>query len=231
MSKLWTSLRDPKNRVPVLSITAIIVVGGLLAVFLLCHESSSASTHRNTLQQLQSCITATGKDPTIVDRSDALAVCYNIQLSAIRLEEEYLVRDAFVFQRGQSIVLMVMVVMITLSGVLLAALQLLGSYRLAERMPLPKTEGSADLGGRAEPPASETTVEASPGKLVVRSATVGVAILAISFAFFFILVRDVYTMQRVDIDHGAPPQTQTQAEPAAQAPPVYTLKPGPAAPQ
>jgi amino acid transporter len=81
-------------------------------------------------------------------------------------------------QRFNTNVLLWMVVGITLSGVLLAALQLLGSYRLAQ----------AGHGQFAD--GSEANLET--GKVAVKSSVVGVIILAMSLAFFVIFVKYVY---------------------------------------
>lgn len=216
------------SRIHVLSYAIIITVVAILAIFMLSHESANQALDNKTSSDLAQCLgKISNGNSSIITNSDALAICYNTQLSIVRIEEEYLVRDAFVFQRGQSVVLITMVVVITLSGVVLAALQLLGSYRLALRMKGNGTAGSGDFVQQS------TTIEASTDKLVVRSATVGIAILAISFAFFFILVRDVYTMQKVDIGHGEPPpqmgpaHSQANQSPSEEQAPKYTMKPAP----
>jgi hypothetical protein len=84
----------------------------------------------------------------------------------------------FVNQRFSTNVLLWMVVAITLSGVGLAALQLLGSYRLAQ-----SGHGSFAEGSEAN---------LSSGAVAVKSSVVGVIILALSLAFFIVFVRYVY---------------------------------------
>ncbi len=91
-----------------------------------------------------------------------------------------------------------MVVVITFSGVVLAGLQLLGSYRLAK------------LGRAAFGDGGEATITAS--SVAVKSSVVGVVILAISFAFFLVFVLDVYTIREI----GAPSVAGINAPPGHQ---------------
>jgi hypothetical protein len=80
-----------------------------------------------------------------------------------------------------------MVVGITISGVLLAALQLLGSYKLA-------IIGRGDFSGNTE-------VSYSRDSIVFKSSIVGIAILALSFAFFAMFSLYLYPV----IENTSPP--------------------------
>jgi hypothetical protein len=97
-------------------------------------------------------------------------------------------RDNYVFQRHENIILLIMVVSITLSGVFLAGLQLLAAYKLA-------------LLGKAEFASASELRENSSFK----SSVVGLVILTISFAFFLVFVVDVYTLK----DDSPSPQART----------------------
>jgi hypothetical protein len=105
-------------------------------------------------------------------------------MSEITVEEQAVSRDTYIFQRSENVALMVMVIVITVSGVALAGVQLITSYRLA----LLGRDGAA-----GEPTASELRYD--HGSVVVKSSVVGVLILAISFAFFMVFVIYVYTIR------------------------------------
>jgi hypothetical protein len=86
-----------------------------------------------------------------------------------------------------------MVVILTLSGVALAALQLAAAYALA------KATGSDSLQDQ-----QEFSIE--KGKLVLRSSITGLFILIISFAFFYVYILHVFTIKELgSIDVGGGP--------------------------
>jgi hypothetical protein len=105
-------------------------------------------------------------------------------------------REEFTRQAAAEIVTLWLVVGITISGVVLAGLRLLGSYKLATVM---KTafEGS-----------SEIAIEQS--KLSLKSSVTGLFILALSLAFFWLYVKFVYTID--EVKSGSPPQVNQQTE-------------------
>ncbi len=87
-------------------------------------------------------------------------------------------------QQNQLPVILWMVVAITLSGVGLAGLQLYGAFVLS-------SSGKAEfnnLGG---------SLELAKNRLSVNSSVTGLFILIISFAFFYVFVKDVYLIQSV----------------------------------
>jgi hypothetical protein len=57
--------------------------------------------------------------------------CFGKIASQFKLDEEKILRDTYLFQRNENVVLLYMVVLVTLSGVALAGVQLLASYSLA----------------------------------------------------------------------------------------------------
>src|SRR5258708_1940899 len=56
--------------------------------------------------------------------------CYDTIGSQLKIDQEKIRRDNFLFQRNENVVLLYMVVLITISGVVLAGVQLLASYNL-----------------------------------------------------------------------------------------------------
>jgi len=94
-------------------------------------------------------------------------------------EEQVIRNENFVFQRYENTIIMLMVVSITISGVVLAGLQLLASYKLASA-----GKGLFEDAGE---------VNITSHSMAVKSSVVGVIILAISFAFFLVFVLYVYT--------------------------------------
>jgi hypothetical protein len=102
-----------------------------------------------------------------------------------------------------------MVVLITLSGVSLAGLQVLASYKLAAV-------------GRGQLETSELNL--ARDKLSLKSSIAGLFILIISFAFFYVFVFEIYKIHPVDPDgknaNASPPAYvgQMNAPPAEAAP-------------
>jgi hypothetical protein len=107
--------------------------------------------------------------------------CYDSLGSQLKLDQEQIRRDTFVFQRNETVVLLYMVVLITLAGVLLAGLQLLASYKLA-------SNGHGELAGGG----GELTY--SPKAVSFKSSVIGLTMLALSFGFFLVFVVYVYNL-------------------------------------
>jgi hypothetical protein len=141
-----------------------------------------------------------------VDRTDyntlsaSLALCQSILATGLLAREQAARDETYVFQRSENVVLMWMVVVITVSGVLLAGLQLFASYRLA-------------LQGRVEF-AKDNEFSLKRDSIVIKSSVVGLIILAISFAFFMVFVLYVYTLREAEPLHNVSPQ-HASAAPAA----------------
>jgi hypothetical protein len=140
--------------------------------------------------------------PTLYDLN---LFCYNSIGSQLKLDQEKIRRDSFVFQRNENVVLLYMVVVITISGVVLAGVQLLASYRLA-------LAGRGELAGGG---GSEITY--SVNSVSLKSSVIGLTILAMSFAFFLVFVRYVYDMGELGSEGAArsatPAQLPTQLMP------------------
>ena len=82
----------------------------------------------------------------------------------------------------------------TLSGVLLAGAQLVMTFRLVSE-------------GRLNEFAKSGKLEMSPDKFTMTSSTVGILILAISLAFFYIFVHEIH-----EIRDQAPPSVKMPSE-------------------
>jgi hypothetical protein len=111
----------------------------------------------------------------------AWRLCGNQIYNSMYFADFNIRREKFVRQELDERVNLWMVVCITVSGVLLAGIQLFMSYRLA-------------LTGRAEF-AKDTTLLAEQGKISLQSSVTGVIILVISLAFFFVYVKWIYTIE------------------------------------
>lgn len=147
------------------------------------------------------------------------SLCYSIVSTDLTAQEQMIINQNYVFQRSENVVLMIMVVLITLSGVVLAALQLLGSYKLASLGKGTLSEGSE--------------INVSVSNLAVKSSVVGVTILGISFAFFLVFVLYVYTIKNDRVNstanRAAPPPTVNvpSAIPPSVPPPPTASPPAP----
>jgi hypothetical protein len=99
-------------------------------------------------------------------------------------------REKLLRQELDERVILWMVVAITVSGVALAGLQLLASYRLA-------STGTAKLAD-----VSSLTVEAGAeaNKISIQSSVTGLLILVVSLAFFIVYVKWIYMITEVPIE-------------------------------
>jgi hypothetical protein len=92
-------------------------------------------------------------------------------------------RSAFIAQQKQTGVLMWMVIAITISGVLLAGIQLLAAYKLAA-----SGKAAFEQGGQ---------LSLENNKISLTSSVTGVLVLFISLFFFYIFVKEVYLIKEV----------------------------------
>ncbi len=112
-------------------------------------------------------------------------LCGNEAFNALYLEDFRIRKEKFVRQYLDERVTLWMVVAITLSGVLLAAVQLVMSFRLALR-------GRAAFG-------QDNELALESGKISLRSSITGAVILALSFAFFMVYVIWIYSIREVTV--------------------------------
>jgi hypothetical protein len=119
----------------------------------------------------------------------ATDLCYAHLHQQALLNDFRIRRLKFTQQTYDERVLLWMVVVITLAGVGLAALQLVGSFRLA-------SVGAANFD-------QQTELSVQQGKLSVKSSVTGLLILICSFAFFWVFVYEVFVIKTVDVDGGS----------------------------
>ncbi|MGA3224323.1 MAG: hypothetical protein ABSC65_11225 [Acidobacteriaceae bacterium] len=120
------------------------------------------------------------------------SLCYQDVAGEDVLTDFGIRKSAYLNQQIQTTILMWMVVAITLSGVFLAALQLIAGYQLA-------------LTGKAafeQGQGGQLTVEHS--KISLSSSVTGLMILTISLAFFMVFVSKVYLIQETHAQVDAP---------------------------
>jgi hypothetical protein len=180
---------------------AAIFCAGCAATLLLSILIRPAEPHREinalNLPLISDCVssssilTGDGK-PTVALFTEVQSMCYDRIYGQGLLNDFQLRRLAFVEQAYSQKVVLWMVVVITLSGVLLAGLQVLASYKLA-------------AAGRGEIGTSELNL--ARDKLSLKSSIAGLFILIISFAFFYVFVFEIYKIHPIDIDSKNSKQT------------------------
>jgi hypothetical protein len=137
-------------------------------------------------------------------------LCGNQIFNGLYLDDFLIRRQKFIQQELDERVNLWLVVAITASGVILAALQLFMSFKLA-------SEGRLDFTKD-----SQLAVEA--GKISLKSSITGVLILALSLAFFMIYVVYIYSIHEVPLDR--PADLRTPAETEDVQPPPLAGPPG-----
>lgn len=110
--------------------------------------------------------------------------CYSVIHSHGLLKDFSLRELNYVQQFRANGVLMWMVVAVTLSGVLLAGLQLMASYELART--------------NRKTPGVDSEIWIMRDRVVLKSSITGLFILIMSFAFFLVFVFYVYRFEQVD---------------------------------
>lgn len=155
---------------------------GLFAALLAASPAASASE-----TPLADCIRQYGRTDTAnaVDVAQLGLIrhaCFEIVADEQRVRRLSATARIYEGQIRQGEILLWMVVILTFSGVALAGLQLVGSYRLA-------VAGKGELAEGGE-------VTLSPTSAAVKSSALGVLILALSLGFFAIYVREVYTISQ-----------------------------------
>jgi hypothetical protein len=138
--------------------------------------------------------------------ADVYGVCSARVNSEDVLSEAGIRRNAFLIQQSETTTLMWMVVIITVSGVVLAGMQLITSFKLS-------------LLGKAPPDAGSSTFSADAHQLSVSSSVSGIMVLAISLCFFYIFTREIYAIRGVEADKQTSAPTLTG----------FDMRPGPAA--
>jgi hypothetical protein len=153
-------------------------------------DSPHAAMTAELDRRMHTCVTETlgmvGQDhPQLWLYKDVWNVCVYAIYGVDSLIDFDIRRDKLLRQELDERVLLWMVVSVTISGVILAGLQLLASYKLA-------TLGQGDLAQT-----SQLTIE--KGNLALKSSVTGLFILAFSLAFFVVYVKWIYQTQEVTI--------------------------------
>jgi hypothetical protein len=182
-----------KSAIDTLAATGILVVF-LSSVFYFFASKdleyvSSSSVVRDCISRFPQ--NYAGIEITIENLQTVLSHCYDVNY-ADRLLDDFSVRRLKLLRQDVADqVILWMVALITISGVMLAALQLIISYKLSSALK------SSEL------PESTLDVD-TKGRLVLKSSVTGLFILMISFGFFFLFVKDVYRIEVVDFNHRSP---------------------------
>ncbi|MBY5658491.1 hypothetical protein [Rhizobium leguminosarum] len=161
-------------------------------VSLLPANGSRAAEKLNLSIERCSADTLYAMKPTQIDvplLRSTLEYCYTASYYTYAAREASVRYDLFTRQIFQNEVMLWMVVAITISGVILAGLQLFASYKISV---LTKTAsfGDADMTFKAD-------------SIAIKSSLTGVLILVSSFLFFFVYVYFVFTI------HDPPPESTT----------------------
>ena len=196
-----------------------LVVGLLLAFGLgLMVGSSGHNPRLDTLTELPTmgqCMTDTlavlnsKQAPTPEILRQVLEHCYAL-IQSQGLLKDFAVREVnYIQQYRANAVLMWMVVAVTLSGVVLAGVQLMASYQLAN-------SGKAGFDNHQ--------LSVTRYQVILKSSVTGLFILVISFAFFLVFVTYVYRFQKPE-DHFPQPPPQAQSLPMGHLGPPQSEKP------
>jgi hypothetical protein len=193
-----------------LALVAAFACGILLADQVL-HDSASRFAFLTAVEDLPDCIArATGGTEA------ALRLCYRTLHAQHTLNDFLVRREVFQNQHMANTLILWMVLLITISGVLLAALQLIASYQLA-------------AAGRTDELQGDQSLEVARGKLVVRSSVTGLMILVVSLAFFYLYLIFVYTITfpgSETLSDATPPAAQAGPVPSSATAIQGTYRPG-----
>lgn len=110
-----------------------------------------------------------------------------------RFREQQLRERAFLFQRESQVPILWVVMFITISGVVLCFLQFRSADRIAAPMPY------LNSGHTAPNPSDRgaTTIDLSAKNLKLTTQAIGVAVLTLSLAFFYLYLTQVYRVSLV----------------------------------
>jgi hypothetical protein len=133
-------------------------------------------------------------------------LCGNQIFNGLYLDDFLIRRQKFIQQELDERVNLWLVVTITVSGIILAALQLFMSFKLA-------SDGRLDF-------AKDSQLAVEAGKISLKSSITGVLILALSLAFFMIYVVYIYSIREVPLDRPSNLQTPTESEEVLPPPPA-----------
>jgi hypothetical protein len=166
-------------------VTALVLILVLLLAATRAQAEAVVSPFDECVSQIRSKATMEKFDLDLLHRIDA--VCYD-HVYSLRLLDDFQIRRLKVVEQNTTdFVLLWMVVAITISGVILAGLQLFGSYRLASL-------------GKGEFAQSGEVSFAARGDMSAKSSVTGLLILVVSFAFFLAYIGLVYPVHVIALD-------------------------------
>ncbi len=177
---------------PVQSVFLVLIFSGVGFYIGQTGKETISITAQNNFLTMSECVDKLKTTKTVaITLADLQAIsnhCYHQIYSQWKLDDFHIRRMAFDQQRYADNVILWMVVLLTFSGVGMATFQLYASYRL---------EG-ASAGAANLEQTQEVIIE--KGKFVFKSSVIGVFILLISFAFFFVFVENVYKLSELGSD-------------------------------
>ena len=182
-------------------------------------ESTLALSEGEGWASIKQCINDTFErtKPNIVTNAligEATQVCYSHLHGQGLLNDFKLRRLKFIQQSYDERVLLWMVVVITLSGVALAGIQMMASYKLA----------SGGVGSFEQ--TGELSIEQS--KLSLKSSVTGLFILICSFAFFWVFVYEIFVIKEIDPDQQSRNVTKQEIQARQTGPFVPKVESSPA---
>jgi hypothetical protein len=198
-------------------IGGVLVGGAILAIVLRSRTplapdnpidmSNHGDMMRICTERVFNTIAAAKVTPGLYDR--VWKLCGNQIFNGLYLDDFIIRRRKFIDQEFDERVNLWLVVTITMSGVLMSAVQLFLSYRLA-------TTGK-DIFTKD----SELAIES--GKVSLKSSIAGLLILTLSLAFFMIYVLYIYSIKEVPLE--GPQNLQTPIETEASDPALTAPSP------
>ena len=176
---------------------AVVLAGGVLLFISSPKSPSESPVSLDEGMKLNQCQIATLEliKPDKMDLTLLIQVsnfCYSRVYEEDTLGDFNVRKSSYIQQQLDTWVLLWMVVAITLSGVVLAGLQLLAAYRLAS-----VGQSEFQSGGQA----GEVRFDAK--SVSVKSSVTGLLILTVSFAFFIVYVKWVYPLNETPTIAGA----------------------------
>ena len=198
----------------VLSTVSVSIIMLAIASLLLVLLDRPDPAPANIASEIQTCRASTlrfvtFKSPNIRDADEVSNHCIGEVKNIHALTDFDIRRQAFSEQYKESKFILWLVVCLTISGVVLAAFQLMAGLELGER-----NISGADL-----------TIGA--GELSIKSTVTGLIILALSLAFFMIFVIYVYPVRQLSTASDTavrPPQSSQNAPNAGANSPDNTFK-------
>ena len=174
-----------KNKISYLSLIVIIFASAFLTYHIKGTISSFSPSYPrySNIPTIENCIAGieNGVGIELEIMKEAINTCYSRSYHQGLLNSFHMRAAVFEHQSVADKVIMWMVVALTLSGVSLSAAQLFASYKLSSLFQKDVMNHASEIG-------------AEQGRIVLKSSTVGLAVLVISLLFFYVYVIYVYTI-------------------------------------